>query len=208
MGITLLSLGLMFFMTYKNAGHSSIAARIAKTIREKILAEYFRRQTLSHEATGKTLSVFENGLNSWEQLSMRLTIEDPINISSFFIGFAYLLFLNVKLFPIVLIYMITIVTITVLAQKYLRPIRIEQRKIREDRSRSFVRSIMEKKTIVFHNAFDYEQVILEKHQISFIGTVDRATKIGIPVYRFPQILLDIIRIVIACIFAYEILRGG
>lgn len=198
----------MFFMTYKKAGHPNITARIAKTIREKILTEYFRRQTLSHEATGKTLSVFENGLNSWEQLSLRLTIEDPINIASFFIGFAYLLFLNIKLFPIVLIYMITIVTITVLAQKYLRPIRIEQRKIREDRSRAFVRTIMEKKTIVFHNAFDYEQAILEKHQMSFLETVDRATKIGIPVYRFPQILLDIIRIVIACIFAYEILRGG
>jgi ABC-type bacteriocin/lantibiotic exporter with double-glycine peptidase domain len=198
----------MFFMTSRNAAYPNLAARIAKTIRENILTEYFRRQTLSHEATGKTLSVFENGLNSWEQLSMRLTIEDPINISSFFIGFTYLLFLNVKLFPIVLIYMITIVTVTILAQKYLRPIRTEQRKIREERSRAFVRSIMEKKTIVFHNAFDYEQANLEKYQGAFVETVDRGMKIGIPVYRFPQILLDIIRIVIACIFAYEVLHGG
>lgn len=104
--------------------------------------------------------------------------------------------------------MIIIISVVVLAQKSVRPIRLEQRKIREDRSRAFVRSVMEKKTIVFHNAFEYEQENLKKHQTAFLETVDRSTKITIPVYRFPQTLLDIMRIGIACIFAYEILYSG
>lgn len=81
----MLSFWFMLYMVSGNAGYPNIAARISKTIRENILAEYFRRQTLSYEATGKTLSIFENGLNAWETLSIRLTIEDPINVLSFIV---------------------------------------------------------------------------------------------------------------------------
>lgn len=184
-----------------------INSRITKTIRENILLEYFRRETLSHEATGKTLAIFENGLSSWEQLSMRVVVEDPINIVSFIIGFVYLLFLDIKLLPIVIIYMVLVASVTIVAQKYISPLRVKQRKAREDRSRIFVRSIMEKKTIVFHNAFEYEQRNLEASQNIFIGYNDRIGVIGMPVYRFPQTLLDIIRIIVACFFAYEIIHA-
>lgn len=185
-----------------------IVSRITKTVRKNILGEYFRRETLSQEATGKTLSIFENGISSWEQIVTRLMMEDPINISSFVIAFVYLLFLNAKLLPIIVFYMVVVASVSIVAQKYLNPLRKAQRKIREDRSRAFVRSIMEKRTIVFHNAFEYEQEHLEKIQNDFVRKVDQAMKIAMPVYRFPQAFLNIIRAVVACFFAYEVLRNN
>lgn len=86
---------------------------MTQVMRENIMVEYFRRETLSHEATGKTLAIFENGLSSWQAIAMRLTVEDPINIVSFIIAFGYLLFLNITLFPIVLFYMIAVTTVSI-----------------------------------------------------------------------------------------------
>lgn len=180
---------------------------MVQIMRENVMIEYFRRETLLHEATGKTLAIFENGLNSWQAIAMRLTVEDPINITSFIIAFGYLLFLNITILPIIVFYMTAVTVVSVLSQRYLNPIRKERKKIREDRSRVFVRSIMEKRTIVFHDAFEYERKNLEKYQKLFMENADRDANISGPVYRFPQVLLNIIRIIVACFFAYEILHA-
>lgn len=138
---------------------------------------------------------------------MRLTIEDPINIASFIIALGYLLFLNIALLPIVLFYMATVATVSIWSQKYLEPIRKARRKIRENMTQVFVRSIMEKRMVVFHNAFEYEQKNLEKYHTLIRENADRDANISGPVYRFPQTLLNIIRVVVGCFFAYEILHA-
>lgn len=195
------------FVFILRGGWSSITARVSKTVREKILSEYFRRETLSHEATGKTLSIFENGEKAWEQLAMRITTEDPVNIISFIVGLGYLLSLNIKLFPIILLYMVLVVSVSIISQKYLKPLRIIARKLREDRNRTFVRSVMEKRTIVFHNAFEYEQANLNKYQTLIVKNTDKFAGINGPLYRFPQFLLNTIRVVVGCFFAYEVLHS-
>lgn len=92
-------------------------------------------------------------------------------------------------------------------QGKIEPLRKERSNFFEQRSRIFVRSIMERKIVLMYNAIDYEkkQLALKEDQIQ--GNVDRLALIRVPLYRVPAFLLDTIRLLVILFFAYQITRG-
>ena len=105
--------------------------RASREIRRRILAAYLTKETSIHTPTGKTLSIFENGIASWLNLSIRMTMEDPINIISFIIGFGYLIYADIGMLPIALGYMTVVLLLSAFIEKRIRPLTEARRKAKE-----------------------------------------------------------------------------
>lgn len=168
---------------------------------------YFTKEVSIHAPTGKTLSIFENGMGSWVALSLRMAVEDPINIISFIIGFGFLVYTDIGMVPIALGYMLSVALFSRFIQRKAHPLNEERRRAKEQGGRVFVRAIMEKATALMNGAFGYEAARLASVSDRVVAAVERHSLITVPGYRIPAYLLDLMRLVTALFFAHRAIQG-
>lgn len=130
-GAIALNTVMLFVMVELRAGYPNLSVYASREIRKRILDEYFTKEVSIHAPTGKTLSIFENGMGSWIALCLRMTVEDPINLISFAIGFGYLVYADTGMVPIALGYMLAVALLSSFIQRKVKPLNEERRKAKE-----------------------------------------------------------------------------
>lgn len=85
---------LMMLMLYGKASGANLDSRLVIEARKIVFSDYLKKDTSFQEATGKTLSLFENGILSWLRITEQILMECPINGIAFIIVLVYLLILH------------------------------------------------------------------------------------------------------------------
>lgn len=201
------SVALLFFTMWQKAGWPHVESRMVRDIRKRVFSEYLGKEVSVTEATGKTIGLFETGILSWLRIAALLSIEFPINIAAFVTVFCYLAYTEIWLLPIVVFYVGVTVWLMLGFQGKIEPLRKHRTTLFEGRSRTFVRAIMERRTVFMYDAVADEKANLDRWESDIQVNVDRLANIRMPLYRFPQFFLDAIKMTVVLTLAYFVVTG-
>lgn len=185
-----------------------LESRMLYEVRKRVFSEYLGKEISVSEATGKTIALFENGIASWIRLVDQVVLEFPINTSAFIAVFSYLIVTQLQLLPIICIYVLGITFLMLSFQKKIEPLRKARSTLFESRTRMFVRSIMERRTVFMYGAVDQEIQHLANIDSNIVEVTDNLARIRVPLYRIPQHFLEIIRMTVVLTLAYLSLQGS
>lgn len=202
-----LSVAVLAFVVWQKGGWPHVESRMLREARRRAFAEYLRKEISVTEATGKTIALFENGILSWVRIAQLFLVEFPLNVTAFAAVFCYLAFTEIWLLPIVAVYVVVTLWLMLGFQGRIEPLRKLRSQLFEGRSRTFVRAIMERRTVFMYGAADDEASRLSDWESRISENVDALANIRMPLYRFPQLFLDAIRIAVVLTLAYFISRG-
>lgn len=202
-----LSIVLLFVTIWQKASWSHVESRMLRETRRRVFSEYLGKEVSVAEATGKTIGLFETGILSWVRISSLFAIEFPLDITAFAVVFCYLALTEIWLLPIVAVYVIGTTWLMFGFQKKIEPLRKRRTVLFEGRSRSFVRAIMERRTVFMYDAVDDELESLNRWEGDIQKNVDALAAIRVPLYRFPQFFLDVIKMSVVLTLAYFVSVG-
>lgn len=201
------SIALLFFTMWQKAGWPHVESRMFRDIRKRVFSEYMGKEVSVTEATGKTIGLFETGMLSWLRIAALFAIEFPLDVTAFVAVFCYLAFTEVWLLPIVGFYVVVTVWLMFGFQGRIEPLRKRRTVLFEGRSRTFVRAIMERRTVFMYGAVADEKASLDRWESDIEVNVDRLANIRMPLYRFPQFFLDAIKMTVVLTLAYFVVTG-
>lgn len=207
LGATGIAFSLLFAVIRLKGAWPHVESRMLREARRSVFAEYLGKEVSVSEATGKTLSLFENGIASWVRMASTLVIELPLNVLAFAAVFSYLVMTRPELIGIVLAYVTVIAAVMVSFQKVIEPLRKKRVSMFEGRSRTFVRSVMERRTVFMYGAVGDELSNLSKWEGRIEENGDALATIRVPLYRFPQFFLDAVRISVILVLAHFVAKG-
>lgn len=175
--------------------------------RRNVFAEYLGKEVSVTEATGKTIGLFETGIQSWVKIAWLFAIEFPLDITAFVAVFCYLAYTELWLLPIIGAYVVVTMWLMLGFQGKIEPLRKLRTKLFEGRSRTFVRAIMERRTVFMYGAVADELEHLNRWESDIEKNVDKLATIRMPLYRFPQFFLDFLKMTVVLTLAYFVITG-
>lgn len=201
------SIALLAVTVWQKAGWPHVESRMVRDIRRRVFSEYLGKEVSVAEATGKTIGLFETGIFSWLRITALLSIEFPLDITAFVAVFCYLAYTEVWLLPIIAVYVVVTTALMFGFQGKIEPLRKLRTKLFEGRSRTFVRAIMERRTVFMYGAVTDELGHLARWETDIQKNVDELANIRMPLYRFPQFFLDFLKMAVVLTLAYFVVSG-
>lgn len=125
------SILLLIFTIWQKAGWPHLESRMMREARRQIFTEYLGKEVSVTEATGKTIGLFETGIQSWVKIAWLFAIEFPLDVTAFVAVFCYLAYTELWLLPIIGTYVLVTTWLMLGFQGKIEPLRKYRTKLFE-----------------------------------------------------------------------------